>query len=46
MGGKKKKKAKKGMADGETTVPMGLFIAQSEVDESVVVRWCGFYPWI
>ena len=29
------------MADGEVTVPMGLFIAQREEDESVVVHRCG-----
>jgi hypothetical protein len=33
------------MADGETTVPMGLFIAQSEGDELVAVHWYEFYPW-
>jgi hypothetical protein len=44
--GWRRKKAKEALADGETTVPMGLFITQSEVDESVAMHWCGFYPWI
>jgi len=46
FGKQRKKKARKAMADGETTVPMGLFIAQSGGDESVVVHWYAFYPWI
>ena len=32
------------MADGEVTVLMGLFIAQREEDESVVVYRCGLLP--
>jgi len=36
----------KAMADGETIVPMGLFVAQSQEDESVTVHRYGFYPWI
>jgi hypothetical protein len=44
--GLKKGEGKGGYADGEVTVPMGLFIAQSEEDKSVAVRRYGFCPWI
>ena len=44
--GWRRKKAKEAMADGEVIMPMGLFIAQCEEDESVAVRQYGFYPWI
>jgi hypothetical protein len=46
FGWRKRKKAKEALADGETIVPMGLFIAQNEVDKSVAMHWCGFYPCI
>jgi len=42
--GWRRNKAKEPMADGEVTVPMGLFIAQGEENESVAVRQYGFYP--
>jgi hypothetical protein len=42
--GWRRNKAKEPMADGEVTVPMGLFIAQGEENESVAVRRYGFYP--
>ena len=38
MGGSRKKKAREAVADGETIVPMGLFIAHGEEDESVAVH--------
>jgi hypothetical protein len=44
--GWRRKKAKEATTDGEVTVPMGLFIAQGEEDESIAVRQYGFYPWI
>ena len=42
----RRKKAKEATADGEVTVPMGLFIAQGEEDESVAMRRHGFLPQI
>ena len=42
--GWRRKKAKEAKADGEVTVPMGLFIAQDEEAELVAVRRYGFFP--
>ena len=46
MGGSRKKKAREAVADGETIVPMGLFIAHGEEDESVARTGAVFHPGI